>query len=158
MSIRTAARLILGYAALVESGAAMIRFRERTVAFMSAMERAAALGDRVGVTGHVVEQAQGRVAAQELAQHLVVAQVVYAADPQCLAVGKGVGLGVDDDSLAVDHEYPFDEVGDLVDQVARQQNGARVFGVVGEQPVVEGLPGDRVQAEVGLVEEGDVGA
>ena len=51
MSIRTAARLILGYAALVESGAAMIRFRERTVAFMSAMERAAALGRRLVVIG-----------------------------------------------------------------------------------------------------------
>ena len=51
MSIRTAARLILGYAALVESGAAMIRFRERTVAFMSAMERAVALGRRLVVIG-----------------------------------------------------------------------------------------------------------
>ena len=51
MSIRTAARLILGYAALVESGAAMVRFRERTVAFMSAMERATALGRRLVVIG-----------------------------------------------------------------------------------------------------------
>jgi hypothetical protein len=43
--------LILGYAALVESGAAMVRFRERTVAFMSAMERATALGRRLVVIG-----------------------------------------------------------------------------------------------------------
>ncbi len=50
MSIRTAARLILGYAALVESGAAMVRFRERTVAFMSAMERATARSGTLGCT------------------------------------------------------------------------------------------------------------
>lgn len=51
MSIRTAARLILGYAALVESGAAMVRFRERTAAFMAAIERAVAQGRRLVVIG-----------------------------------------------------------------------------------------------------------
>ena len=51
MSLRTAARLLLGYAALVESGAAMVRFRERTAAFMAAMERAVALNRRLVVIG-----------------------------------------------------------------------------------------------------------
>ncbi len=51
MSFRTAARLLLGYTALVESGAAMVRFRERTAAFMAAMERAVTLNRRLVVIG-----------------------------------------------------------------------------------------------------------
>lgn len=45
------ARIGLGYAALVESGAALVRFRERTAAFKAATERAAALGRRLVVIG-----------------------------------------------------------------------------------------------------------
>jgi len=45
------ARFILGYAALVEGGAALVRFRERTVAFRSAMERAVATNRRLVVIG-----------------------------------------------------------------------------------------------------------
>ena len=45
------ARIGLGYAALVEGGAALVRFRERTAAFKAATERAAALGRRLVVIG-----------------------------------------------------------------------------------------------------------
>jgi len=45
--------LFLGYAALVESGAAVVRLRERTAAFMAAMERAVAhLVDIMGAPGN----------------------------------------------------------------------------------------------------------
>lgn len=45
------ARFALGYAALVEGGAALVRFRERSVAFRSAMDRAVALDRRLVVIG-----------------------------------------------------------------------------------------------------------
>ena len=45
------ARIGLGYAALVEGGAALVRFRERTAAFKAATERATALGRRLVVIG-----------------------------------------------------------------------------------------------------------
>lgn len=48
---RNIARFALGYAALVEGGAALVRFRERSVAFRSAMERAVALDRRLVVIG-----------------------------------------------------------------------------------------------------------
>jgi len=48
---RNVARFALGYAALVEGGAALVRFRERSVAFASAMERAIALDRRLVVIG-----------------------------------------------------------------------------------------------------------
>jgi hypothetical protein len=48
---KLAARLVLGYVGLVEGTAALIRFRERTAAFQSAMERATALGRRLVVIG-----------------------------------------------------------------------------------------------------------
>jgi hypothetical protein len=48
---KNVARFALGYAALVEGGAALIRFRERSVAFTSAMERAIALDRRLVVIG-----------------------------------------------------------------------------------------------------------
>ena len=48
---KNVARFALGYAALVEGGAALIRFRERSVAFASAMERAIALNRRLVVIG-----------------------------------------------------------------------------------------------------------
>jgi hypothetical protein len=48
---RLAARLILGYAGVIEGTAALIRFRERTAAFELAMERATALGRRLVVIG-----------------------------------------------------------------------------------------------------------
>ena len=51
MSIRTAARFLLGYAALVEGSAAMVRYRERTAAFRAAIERAAATERHLVVIG-----------------------------------------------------------------------------------------------------------
>ena len=44
---------------------------------------------------------------------------------------------------------------DLVDEVGGQHDRARMLGVVGEQPVVEQLPGDRVEPEVRLVEQSE---
>jgi hypothetical protein len=46
-----AARVVLTYAALVEGAAALIRHRERAVAFEAAIERASALGRRLVVIG-----------------------------------------------------------------------------------------------------------
>ena len=51
MTPRSAARLILAYVALVEGCAALIRFRERSLAFRTAAERADALGRRLIVIG-----------------------------------------------------------------------------------------------------------
>lgn len=52
----------------------------------------------------------------------------------------------------------LEEVRDLVDQVGREHDGARVLGVVLEQPVVEDVPRDGVEAEVRFVEERQLGA
>ncbi len=71
---------------------------------------------------------------------------------------QGVGLLIDDDAAVVDHEHVLEQVAHLVDEVGREDDGARVLGVVLEQAVVEDLPGDGVEAEVGLVEEGERGA
>lgn len=49
--LKTIARLTLGYAALVEGSAAIVRFRERSAAFKSASERAATLGRKLVVVG-----------------------------------------------------------------------------------------------------------
>ena len=49
--LKTIARLTLGYAALVEGSAALVRFRERSAAFKSASERAATLGRKLVVVG-----------------------------------------------------------------------------------------------------------
>lgn len=51
MTPRSAARLILAYVALVEGCAALIRFRERSLAFKTAAERADALARRLIVIG-----------------------------------------------------------------------------------------------------------
>jgi hypothetical protein len=51
MTPRSAARLILAYVALVEGCAALIRFRERSLAYKTAAERADALGRRLIVIG-----------------------------------------------------------------------------------------------------------
>ncbi|GEL20447.1 hypothetical protein PA7_42840 [Pseudonocardia asaccharolytica DSM 44247 = NBRC 16224] len=48
----------------------------------------------------------------------------------------------------------LDQLADLVDQVCGEHDRAGVLGVVGQQPVVEQLAGNGVQAEIGLVEEG----
>ena len=74
------------------------------------------------------------------------------------ASADGIRLLVHDDASAVDDEDALDEVGDLVDEVAGEDDRAGVLGVVGEQAIVEDLPGHGVQAQVGLVEEGDLGA
>ena len=50
-TVRTLARLGLGYVAAVESAAALIRFRERSSAFRLAVERATALGRPLVVIG-----------------------------------------------------------------------------------------------------------
>ena len=49
--MKTLARIALGYAAAVESAAAIVRFRERTSAFRLAVDRAAALGRPLVVVG-----------------------------------------------------------------------------------------------------------
>jgi hypothetical protein len=51
MSIRTLARVALGYVAAVESMATLVRFRERTSAFRLAVDRAGALGRPLVVIG-----------------------------------------------------------------------------------------------------------
>jgi SAM-dependent methyltransferase len=51
MSIRTLARVALGYVAAVESMAALVRFRERSSAFRLAVDRAGALGRPLVVIG-----------------------------------------------------------------------------------------------------------
>ena len=74
------------------------------------------------------------------------------------AVAHGVRCLVHDDAPTVDDEDALDEVGDLVDQVARQDHRAGVIGVVLQETVVEDLARDGVETQVGLVEEGDLGA
>lgn len=64
---------------------------------------------------------------------------------------------IHDDPAVVDDDDLLDEIGDLVDEVAREHDGARKFGVVGDETVVESLPGHGVEAEVGLIEERDLG-
>ncbi|MDC0716188.1 hypothetical protein [Nannocystis bainbridge] len=51
MSIRTLARVALGYVAAVESMATLVRFRERSSAFRLAVDRAGALGRPLVVIG-----------------------------------------------------------------------------------------------------------
>ena len=74
------------------------------------------------------------------------------------AVAHRIRVLAQEDLAVVDHDDLLDEVRDLVDQVRREDDGARVLGVVLDQAVVEDLPGDGVEAEVGLVEERDLGA
>ena len=50
-TVKLLARLGLGYVALVEGNAALVRFRERAAAFRSATERAVALGRKLVVVG-----------------------------------------------------------------------------------------------------------
>ena len=76
------------------------------------------------------------------------------ADDRRRRAAQGFGVLVDDDATLVDDEDVLEQVAHLVDQVGGEDDGARVLGVVLEQPVVEDVPGDRVEAEVGLVEEG----
>jgi hypothetical protein len=68
-----------------------------------------------------------------------------------------VGGHVEHDPAPVDHHYPFEQAGYLVDQVGGQQHGPGMLGIIGEQPVVEQLAGHRVQTRVGLVEQRDLG-
>lgn len=49
--LRTAARVVLGYAAVVEAGAALVRHNERTAAYRAANERAVTLQRRLVVVG-----------------------------------------------------------------------------------------------------------
>ena len=65
-----------------------------------------------------------------------------------------VGVGREHDPAPVDHDHPLEQPGRLVDQVGGEQDRAGMLGVVGQQPVVEDLPGHRVEARVGLVEHG----
>ena len=65
---------------------------------------------------------------------------------------------IQDNPAAVDHNHMLQEKGDLVDQMRGKHDGAGMLCEVFAQPVVENLPGHGVQPEVGLVEEGDVGA
>ena len=65
-----------------------------------------------------------------------------------------VGVLVDDDSAVVDDEHVLEQIAHLVDQVGREDDGARMLGIVLEEPVVENLPGHGIQTEVWLVEEG----
>ena len=75
------------------------------------------------------------------------------------AAAQGVGVLVEQDhASAVEQHDVLDEVADLVDEVGREHDGPRVLGVVGEQAVVEELPGHGVEPEVGLVEERQRGA
>ena len=66
-----------------------------------------------------------------------------------------LGVGVEQDPAVVDEQHVLEQVADLLDQVGGEDDGPRVLGVVGEQPVVEELPGDGVQPEVRLVEQGE---
>jgi hypothetical protein len=68
-----------------------------------------------------------------------------------------VGGHVERDPAPVDDHHPLHQAGGLVDQVSRQQHGPGMFGVVGEQPVVEQLPGQRVQPRVRFVEQRHLG-
>jgi hypothetical protein len=82
-------------------------------------------------------------------------------DGRAAHAGRGaaqiVGVRVEHDLAAVDHDHPFQQAGGLVDQVGGEQYGPRVVGVLGQQPVVEQLPGHRVQAGVRLVEQRHLG-
>ena len=73
------------------------------------------------------------------------------------AAAQGSASSSSSDPAVVDQHDVLDQVADLVDEVGGQHDRARMLGVVGEQPVVEDLPGDGVEAEVGLVEEGQRG-
>ncbi len=64
---------------------------------------------------------------------------------------------IEHDPAVIDYHHPLQQVGDLVDQVGGQHHRPGVIGEVGEQPVVEQLPGDCVQAGVGFVEKGHLG-
>ncbi|GAA4074492.1 hypothetical protein GCM10023065_31680 [Microbacterium laevaniformans] len=65
---------------------------------------------------------------------------------------------VEQQAAVVDRDDVLEEVRDLVDQVAGQDDRARVLCIVLEEPVVEDLAGDGIQAEVRLVEERDLRA
>src|SRR5699024_264010 len=73
------------------------------------------------------------------------------------AIPDLLGGFVDDDLSAIDDDDVLDEIGDLIDEVAREHDRAGMVRVVGDETVVEGLPGHRVEAEVGFVEERDLG-
>jgi len=74
------------------------------------------------------------------------------------AIAHRIGLLVHHDAPLVDHDHMFEKIGHLVDQVAGQDDGARMLDIVLQEPVVEDLPRDRIQAQIGLVEEGDLRA
>ena len=61
------------------------------------------------------------------------------------------------DPAAVDDDDVLEQVGHLVDEVRGKQHRPRMLRVVGQQSVVEDLPGHRVEPEVRLVEQGDLG-
>src|SRR5690606_21509374 len=75
------------------------------------------------------------------------------ADHGCCRVAERFGVFIDDDATVVDEEYMLEEHADLVDQVGRQHDGARMLGVVLEEAVVEDLSRDGVEAQVRLIEE-----
>ena len=68
------------------------------------------------------------------------------------------GLTVAEYFRDVDHQDVLDQVAHLVDQVRGQHDRAWVLAEVLEQPVVEDLSCDSVEAEVGLIKEGQRGA
>jgi hypothetical protein len=74
------------------------------------------------------------------------------------AGAQRVGVVVEHDPAVVDEQHVLEQVGDLLDEVRREQDRPRVLGVVGQQPVVEQLPGDGVQTQVRLVEQRQRGA
>src|SRR5690625_2419439 len=63
------------------------------------------------------------------------------------AIPDLLGGFVDDDLSAIDDDDVLDEIGDLIDEVAREHDRAGMVRVVGDETVVEGLPGHRVEAE-----------
>src|SRR5699024_1313297 len=68
-----------------------------------------------------------------------------------------VGLRGDLDPALVQQHHVLEQAGDLVDVVGGEDHGAGVRREVRQQTVEEQPPGHRVQAQVGLVEEGQRG-
>jgi hypothetical protein len=55
---------------------------------------------------------------------------------------------------AVDDDHLLEQVGDLLDEVGRQDHRAGVLQIVGQQLAVEGGPRRRVHAQIDLVQDG----
>ena len=137
--LKTIARLTLGYAALVEGSAALVRFRERSAAFKSASERAATLGRKLVVVGDPDAGMHTR-----LLRAYGCGDVCVDANgcPRCPTtivadITKGPTEGIADDSAVVFVSCVLEYVTDLkaaLDEIARMAGSPQNVFIVTVQP------------------------